>query len=297
MTMARTFRIALSLIVLVAAATTAQAQNLIFNNYATGTNIVSLWGQQPNPDDTTVNRALGGTFNLFGVGHTTADISTNGNINFAANTIIPTSGNTLPNTTLGAMILPLGTDLRAYTATPSAAYELTGAGFYSMTWENQGFFGEANTINHTFQAAWFNAPTTVQGFNFQANDIAFDYNHVNVTSTGGTGTFPNGGAIVGLNNGDGVNAAVLPGSAGGLVTDANASSLLPINDNRFVLFRFNAASGTYTASIQSFGSSVPEPATYALTAGGLGLVLACYRRSRSRRRAKSKKPTAAPAKA
>ena len=74
----------------------AQAQNLIFNNYATGSNINGLWGQQPDPDDTFVNRPLGGTFNFFGVGHTTVDVATNGHLNFSGSGFIPGGGG-LPN--------------------------------------------------------------------------------------------------------------------------------------------------------------------------------------------------------
>lgn len=259
---------------LLGVSSTAQAQNLIINSYASGTNLFSLWqasSGQTDPDDTTVTRALGGTYNFFGVGHTTADISTNGNVNFLATGFIP-SGTGLPTASYPASILLLGDDLRGYAAIPTRAFENVGANFYSITWENIGHFGQSNTLQNTFQLVWFNGPVTIGGFNFQAGDIAFDYTKI-------SGSFNGNDAVVGLNNQS--SAAVLPGTTDGLITNATAPGLLPLDDDRFVLFR-EAARGGYDASIESL-SAVPEPSTIILTATGLGAIVLGYRRHRRRK--------------
>jgi len=278
--MNRVIRFALGLVVLGAGATTAQAQNLLVNNYNTGTVLDGLFS---NSDDAAVTRNLGGTFSIFGSSFTTFGVSTNGNLNATTNNFIPSgSGTPLPfSIGVGPSILPMGNDQFIRTTIPSHVFEKLGTNFYSVTWENIGQFAEADTVRNTFQAVWFNGPATIGGFNFQAGDIAFDYvaPFVNLSK--------DGGSVVGLNKDDGVGFSPLPGTTDGVVQDTT-SNLLPASDPRFVLFRFNPATGGYTASIQTT-SSVPEPATYALTACGLAVVLAGYRRRAARRRSKAKR--------
>ena len=83
---------------------------------------------------------------------------------------------------------------------------------------------------------------------------------------------------VGLDQGNGSGFSPVPGSTDALITDI---SILPIDDNNFVLFRVNGAGG-YDASIQSL-TAVPEPSTILLTGTGLVAITLGYRRHRRRK--------------
>ncbi len=227
-------------------------------------------------DDVVTTRTLPttGTFNFFGSPRLTVSLSTNGNLNFNANTSF--SNVALP--TAITRIAPLWDDLISTVAAPATSIldnqgDVTNP-YYAATWLNIANFGNANA-RYTFQVVWFNGPFTIGSFNFQAGDIAFDY--TNMTN------FLQGNATVGLDQGNSSGFRALPGTTNGVITDL---SLLPIDDDRFVLFRDDGAGG-YNASLQSL-SSVPEPATViTLVTGGLGATLVGLRRYRRRKTRKS----------
>ena len=236
----------------------AEAQLLV--DPSTGTTLTF-----PNPDDAVVNRTLPGTapFRFFGTPFTNVGVSTNGNLNFTNNASVANS----PFPAIVARIAPLWDDLIFRTTVPaSSVVENAAPSYYAVTWNNIGVFGSADA-RHTFQAVWFGADTTLSGFDFRADDIAFSYLSVaNFFSVSGG----NANATVGLNRGPGA-AVVLPGTTNGIVT---SSSQLPLARG-FVLFRADEAGG-YNASI------IPEPGTLALLGTGTVSLLGWRRRRRRR---------------
>ena len=208
-----------------------------------------------DPDNSVrTGRPLGFTGQFFGVNETTVDVSTNGNLNFSGNSSF--ADGIFPRST--ARIAPLWDDLLLNDAStvpnapPSAIVEKVSPGvYYSVTWENVYRTTSLNpNKTDTFQAVWFGAATTIGGFTFQPNDIAFAYQMVNAD-------FDGGAATVGVNKGSANAAAILPGSANGVIT-ATTKNLLPLAVGQFVLFHPNGAGG-YVASIQSaaaMGASV-----------------------------------------
>ena len=195
-----------------------------------------------DPDNSVRTRPLGFTGQFFGLDKATVDISTNGNLNFTGNTSF--ADGTFPRPT--ARIAPLWDDLTLNTT--GTIVEKTSPGvYYSVTWENVFRTTSLNPAKiDTFQAVWFGAGTTVGGFAFQKNDIAFSYQMVNAD-------FDGGAATVGVNKGSDGAAAILPGSASGVITSAT-KNLLPITGPQFVLFRPDGAGG-YIASTQTTAAS------------------------------------------
>ena len=187
-------------------------------------------------------RPLGFTGTFFGDAKTTVDICVNGHLNFTSNTSF--ADGSFPRST--ARIAPLWDDLVLNTS--SAILEQTNPGvFYSITWSNVFRVTSLNpSKTDTFQAVWFGATTTIGGFTFQKDDIAFAYAQVNADFDGGVAT-------VGINKGSANAAAVLPGTTNGVITAAQ-KNLLPLVGSQFVLFRPNGAGG-YGASITSAGAT------------------------------------------
>jgi len=275
----RTIRFGLCLVALVATVSAAQAQTGLLINPGTLTS-TGLTG-----DDNVVTRTLPttGTFTFYGTNHTTVDVATNGYLNFVGESSFVNSA--LPSNV--ARIMPLWDDMIT-TATAPATNILDNQGdlthpYYAITWQNIANFSNS-AARYTFQVVWFNGAATIGGFNFQAGDIAFDYAQLTNFFKTADGS---PGATVGVDRGNGTTFAPLPGTTDGTIAD---TTLLPADDNRFVLFRFNPATGNFSGSIQTT-SSVPEPATCALTACGLALAFAGYRRRTRRRRAQKKVAT------
>ena len=202
-----------------------------------------------DPDNSArTGRSLGFTGQFFGLDKTTVDISTNGNLNFTGN--LSFADGTFPRST--ARIAPLWDDLTLNDSssgvTPGVIVEKVSSGvYYSVTWENVYRTTSLNPNKiDTFQAVWFGAATTIGAFTFQKNDLAFAYQMVNAD-------FDSGAATVGVNKGSDNAAAILPGSANGVITAAT-KNLLPLAPGQFVLFRDNGAGG-YIASMQSTAAS------------------------------------------
>ncbi|MFO0811931.1 MAG: PEP-CTERM sorting domain-containing protein [Gemmatales bacterium] len=255
------------MIVLLMGSLTVHAQTGLLIDPSTLTN-TGLTG-----DDSSITRTLPttGTFNFYGVTRTTVDISTNGNLNFSSNTTF--SNGTFP--TAVTRIAPFWDDLIT-TGTPPASAILDNQGdvtnpYYAVTWQNISNFGSNPAARYTFQAVWFNGPLTIGTFNFQAGDLAFDYTNMSTFLQGGNAT-------VGLDQGNSSGFNPVPGSADGFITDL---SLLPIDNEQFILFRENQAGG-YDVSIQSL-AAVPEPSTVIMTGAGLGAIVLGVRRHRRRK--------------
>jgi len=212
-------------------------------------------------DNTFLVGALPAGFTFFGVAPgATLSAITNGNLNFAANTQF--SNAAFPTTTGAGMIAPFWDDL----IFPPGQFLLnnTVGGQLTIIWNGVGLFGQATTITNTFEAVLFGSGNI---YGFLPGSIILSYGNMMGI---------NGDATVGLSNPAGTvsvtHAPLVGGAANGLVTStslatmSNTSWLYTPVGNTYVVARF-----------------VPEPATYALALGGLGL-LGCLQRFRRTRR-------------
>lgn len=140
------------------------------------------------------------------------------------------------------------------------------ADYNSITWVNmKGGTGNIG-LTATFQAIYFNAPTTLNGISFGAGDIAFSYGDVQ-------GFDEITDVMIGLDSGDGA-IATLPGYEG--LDGWAALGSLPTGTDEYVHFRANG-SGNYDVTIETL-NTIPEPS--AATAGLLGSLLLLARRRR-----------------
>jgi uncharacterized protein YhjY with autotransporter beta-barrel domain len=182
----------------------------------------------PGVDDiVSPGRSLGFTGNFFGVPLATVDLSSNGNLNFSNSNSF--GNGAFPSSAVGGagIVAPFWDDL--VTGTGSVLEKVSVGNYYAATWLDNRGFGSGG--NFTFQAAWFGSAQTVNGISFLPDDIVFGYETVSGALS----------ATVGLNKGDGVNSAVLPGTTDGQITEP---SLLPLGPTQYLLFRPNGA-GSY----------------------------------------------------
>lgn len=240
-----------------------------------------------DPDNgVTSNQALGFSFTLFPGG---ANATTSTNLAASVNgflvmrvTGVPTTGIVdsgrgfpVPSQAL-RMIAPYWDDLNIPTASSgivqgSVTKQSTGD-YMAVTW-NVSKSGQSGNVNPTtnFQAAVFGNATTVRGFSFLANDIAFSYAGLPTTPEGGS-------AAIGLNSGtSNVGATLAAGTMGndaqGRVTNS-AGILLHQSSGDFILLRPDGVGG-YVVSVQQIGGGlIPEPGALLLVGiGGLALLL------------------------
>ncbi|MEO7454131.1 MAG: PEP-CTERM sorting domain-containing protein [Fimbriimonadales bacterium] len=212
-------------------------------------------------DDFTFNRTLSTSFQFYGVQHTTANVSTNGNLQFLSNST--TFGNVVfPNTTRN-MIAPFWDDFNVVAGGANFLRHNSTAQYDAFTWDTI-YFGSTERLR--FQALLVHANITLGSIAMSAGDIAFSYDGP-FTSIQGSGT-------VGLNEGTvsgGLNRHIYaPGHTNNLSTEGMLPDILATN--QFYLFSKNGP-GEYSAEV------VPEPATFLVIGIGLaGLALARRRK-------------------
>src|SRR5262249_48030556 len=128
-------------------------------------------------DDNVITRNLPttGIFRYFGTTFTTADVSYNGNVNFSFNGDFANIG--LPG--FLPRISPLWDDLNGSSVDRVSDVLDNQADpvrkFYAVTWSHVSNIADNPNTRYTFQLVWFGADMNLQGFNFHAGDIAFDY--------------------------------------------------------------------------------------------------------------------------
>ncbi len=204
-----------------------------------------LWSSAVGADDAVrVGRMIGFPFTFFGEDPVTAiDVSTNGNLNFSADS-------DYSNETLKAPILrisPLWDDLELVAGSGDSIVEKTLAGrYYSVTWRVHE--RAEPTTRHAFQVILFGANMRVNGFDFQKDDIVFCHEEIGAT-------FSKDIATVGLDSGDAEVIVPVPGATllNGLLPHREAG-LLPIGG--FLLYRFD---GTDSYTVTIVGNRAPRP--------------------------------------
>jgi hypothetical protein len=243
-------------------------------------NGVIVQTNSPDPGDWVFGINVWDSFSgrLYGVDPTPVGgkiwVSENGNINFSGDNSFSAVGKNI------ACISPLWDDfLYASNAMPPNRILVhTSPGEYiAATWENVRLFSDAPagdpfpTSNRSTQVVWFEGDTTIKGFQFRTNDIAFSYQG----RTAGTSDFGPIESFVGLSDGAGKRLAMPGSDSNGIIT---SGALLPWQDGSFVLFRPTADGSSYTLMV----TAVPEPNSLWLSALLLGMLLP-FRRELSAR--------------
>lgn len=188
-----------------------------------------LFSDSAQHDDQVIRRSLGFTGLFYGVPSTTADVSTNGLLNF---NLVAGSQQTLPASL--PVIAPFWVDLIINAGDGASIVENMSPGiYYAATWlgmENSSTLGPERA---SFQVVWFGSSTVINGFPFLAGDLAFSYETDVIT-------WPSSSSpTVGISTPVGsLYASPFPSGT------ANPPSQLPTLPGTFLLFRPNA-SGNY----------------------------------------------------
>jgi hypothetical protein len=225
--------------------------------------VFTLMDGDPPDDDGTVLINTSGTFQgkFFGTSVGPISVAENGNLNFSANGDFFPTGFTAADTV--ARIAPLWDDVLLFQPFINRIVSHSVLGSYlAVTWESVLLFN--NSLENplpllSFQVLWFEFATTLQGFQFQADDIAFGYR----SSVAGTNSFGNVFGTVGINSGTGAFTP-LPGDPDGdgyIVS--SQTDLLAWESDTFLLFRPTSdPTMGYNASKENLDvASVPEPTT------------------------------------
>ena len=188
-------------------------------------------------------------------------VSENGNLNFSANaSFFPSPLNQFPGV---ARIAPLWDDVVLADGANNQVIDHSVAGQYlGITWKNVRLSNETDIsqllpdTDRSFQALWFEAPTTIKGVVFNPNEIAFSY----VGHVAGTSDFGPIFASVGITNGAN-RSTPLPGDADGYITE-NQSTLLAWEPGSYLIFRpVISDNATIYEARKEFVTAVPEPST------------------------------------
>lgn len=268
--------IALQAILLLQALVCARAPAGLIIDPSAGSDLIANFGNPPS-DDFAVRIPLNGDFQgrFFGErAPSTIYASDNGNINFVGDQLFWSDENNDQ-----ARISPFWDDFLFADGLPNriTAFHAPGS-FLAVSWVNAHlFFDEISGsvfpgTDRSFQALWMESDVSIRGFDFKRDDIAFSYvGHAAGTSNFGNQVF----ARVALDDGNGIGGrtAVLPRSANGQIFSGDGE-LLPWQDDRFLLFRWNESIGNYNVSTESL-TAIPEPSSLILVlgfaaAGGVG---------------------------
>jgi hypothetical protein len=193
-------------------------------------------------------------------------VSENGNINFSANnSFFPL------DTTRIARISPLWDDfLFAPFSTNQIVIHTNPGSYIAATWENvRTAFDEPGgpegmgfpDSNRSAQVVWFEGDTTINGFEFKRNELAFSY----IGHVAGTADFGAIESFVGLENGAGLQIFAPGADSSGIIKNGNA---LPWQEGSFFVIRPTSVDGVASYSI----TAVPEPGTLCMVGCFFGAI-------------------------
>ena len=241
----------------IGSATTVRAELLVD---PTG-GMTLLNGSQGDDAVATINSggSFGGLF--FGASVGPITVAENGNLNFSGDDFFfPSALDDFPGV---ARISPLWDDVLMLDGANNEVIDHSVSGQYiGITWKNARLFNETVAgqplpdTDRSFQALWFEAPTTIKGVQFNPNEIVFSY----VGHVAGTSNFGPIFATTGLT--DGVSRFTpLPGDADGFITE-NQSTLLAWEPGSYLVFRpVTTGSTTNYVASKEFATAVAEPST------------------------------------
>ncbi len=179
---------------------------------------------------------------FFGETKSSIYVSENGRLGFAASLGV-SDFQSVPLGSTRASIAPLWDDFLLVQSTVSIPVnnavlaEYSAGQYLSVTWQNVRL--ELETVagspfpntNRTAQVVWFEGDTSIRGFVFEKDDLAFGY----IPHTTGT-DFGNIFAVAGLDKGDGTTMSSVQGTTLGALNSTQGNLLAP-GENEFLLFR------------------------------------------------------------
>src|SRR5215213_9970309 len=192
-------------------------------------------------DEVQTGRALGFEFSFFGGADepvTQVDVSSNGNLNFSADTSFANAA--LPSAV--ARISPLWDDLEIVPGSGDSVVEKIDPGaYYSVTWTAHQ---RRNLLSrHVFQVVIFGRAVRIGQLSFRANDVVFAYREIGLE-------FDKANATIGLDAGDAVDGegsfatAPLLTATRGLAPSGLGAALLQLSGG-MLLFRADEEEGGY----------------------------------------------------
>jgi hypothetical protein len=206
-------------------------------------------------DDLVFARPLGASFQFYGVQHVSANVSTNGNLQFLTNTDAP--GNVAFPATSVNMIAPFWDDLYVLNDSTNFLRHNSTAQYDAFTWDTR-FFGTNDRIK--MQAVLVHSNVNLGGASVSAGDIAFSYDAPVGLGSGGT---------VGLNEGTVSGGLGRHVYAPGHTNNNSTVGMLPDHLASGQFYLFTKGPNGYTP-----GLVVPEPGTFiAIGIGIAGLAL------------------------
>ena len=226
-----------------------------------------------DPGDGQLSVPLGGAFNFYGTSYSSLYVNVNGFItpsNDGYGYYSDRSVGALAGLTAPGAIAAFYDDVYLDTTLNDSITRKATSAYTTITYAISGDSDVTTGHQSNFQTTLVSAPTTLQGNALLAGDIVFSYGALASTIAGSN--FSVGVAA------SAANATNAFGATGGQF--ATATSFLGNfnSSTQALLFRYNAASSSYTRSLITY-QPVPEPATFA--ALGLGALAFLKRRKQA----------------
>ncbi|HMS65011.1 MAG TPA: T9SS type A sorting domain-containing protein [Ignavibacteria bacterium] len=163
-----------------------------------------------NDDGSSALIPLGFNFNLYGTIYTSVYINNNGNLTFTGPlaTFTPSA---FPSTAFGAIVAPFFADVDTRPLASGLVYYKFTGNRLAVTWDSVGYYNQQVDKRNTFQCIISDGTDPFLGI---GNNVCFSYGDMEWTTgsaSGGIGGFGGAPAIVGVNEGNGIDYATLGG--------------------------------------------------------------------------------------